>query len=349
MRSRAGARLIDWGSASSNARLVGGPGPKTTTSERDGLAEDLAQSVARAEVLVTELTQLATGTQPARAWVMSRGSWVDANLRSLERIMGPLMERLLAEHPSRKSWRSKALCTQVGGLLGYVSRKVIGQYDVFLPPDDEGIIYFVGPNVIATERKASFVPRDFRLWVSVHEVTHRAQFTSAPWLRGYLSGMLDAYLSTIDVDPKQLLTNVQRALADATGKGDLKGISMMLSVMTPEQRRIFDRMQAMMALLEGHASFVMNAVAASEIPTLAQLQRGLQDRRTGMGAMERTFQKTIGFDQKIKQYSIGEHFVREVVEAAGMDAFNQIWRGPETLPSPEEIAEPSRWLGRVRP
>jgi len=349
MGSRTGARLIDWGSASGNARLVGGGGPKTTAAERDALARDLATSVARAETLVTELTQLATGPMPARAWVMSRGTWVDANLRSLERVMNPLMARLLAEHPSRKSWRAKALGTQVGGLLGYVSRKVIGQYDVFLPPDDEGIIYFVGPNVIATERKANFDARDFRLWVAVHEVTHRAQFTGAPWLRGYLSGMLDAYLATIDIDPKQLLANVQRAFADVTEKGDMKGMSMMLSVMTPEQRRIFDKMQALMALLEGHASYVMNAVAETEIPTLEHLKRGLQDKRTGMGAMERTFQKTIGFDQKIKQYSIGEHFVQQVVEASGMEAFNQIWRGPETLPAPEEIAEPRRWLARIQP
>src|SRR5436309_4803747 len=128
---------------------------------------------------------------------MSRGEWVSTNLQGLQRLLEPLARRILTDNRHRSDLRRKALGFQVGGLLGYVSRKVLGQYDVFLPPDDEGLVYFVGPNVVDTERRFALPPRDFRLWISLHEVTHRAQFASAPWLTMYLKSLIDAYLNAI--------------------------------------------------------------------------------------------------------------------------------------------------------
>lgn len=347
MSSRAGARLIDWSSASKNARLIAGAAPKMLPGEADLVRADLRVMTARAEELVADRTGLALPPTRARAWVVGRGQWIDANLRSLERIMGPLLDRLVTGKEERKGWRSKALGAQVGGLLGYVSRKVIGQYDVFLPPDDEDLIYFVGPNVVSVERKLGFDPADFRLWVAVHEVTHRAQFTAAPWLRGYLAGMVDAYLSTIDIDPKKLIENLTRGLGDLVQRDDAQTVSLILSMMTPEQRAIFGRMQALMSVVEGHASYVMNVVGEEHIPSLPNLKKGLAKRRRS-GGMERTFQKAIGFDQKLKQYSMGEAFVARVVERSSMGHLNLVWQGPQYMPTLEEMSEPDRWLARVK-
>lgn len=346
MTSRTGARLIDWDAAARNARIVAGAAPKLADGERDRIRTDFIELTGEAELLVRDTTGLAIPPMHARAWVMGRGQWIDANLRSLERVLNPLLDRMIGDK-ERKGWRAKALGAQVGGLLGYVSRKIIGQYDVFLPPDDEDLIYFVGPNVLTIERKLGFEPHDFRLWVAVHEVTHRAQFNAAPWLRGYLAGMVDAYLSTVDVDAKKLIENIARGLADATERGDSKTAGMIMSMMSAEQKAIFARMQSLMSIVEGHASFVMNAVGEDHIPTRRRMKAGLAKRRQS-GNLERTFQKTIGFDQKIKQYTAGEAFVATIVKHAGMEGINLVWQGPSYLPTPEEFAEPQRWLARVR-
>jgi len=308
------------------------------------MRDDLTQLVGRAEGLVTDYTGLEVQGFRSRAWAMGRGDWIRQNLQGLQRLMEPLAERLLERRPDRSSFARKTLGTQVGGILGYVSRRVLGQFDVFLPPDDDGLIYFVGPNLLEVERRFALPPEDFRLWIAIHEVTHRVQFSAAPWLRGYLGDTVDAYLATVSLDSGELRQQLRRATEELRAGADLRsGIFLLLS---PEQREIFERTQAMMSLLEGHASFVMNEVAAEHVPDLARLKRALAARRSTKG-VEKTFQRAIGFDQKVAQYDAGERFVREVVAAAGMEGLNLVWHGPANLPTRDEVAEPARWITRV--
>src|ERR687888_1374133 len=210
MGSRASA-LLDWATAAETARRVGGPGLRRGPVERATIREALAELVGTAESLVTDFAGLSVPGSRSRAWVMSRGEWSAANLRALQRLLDPLAERLVPEGKGRSEIRRKALGAQLGALLGYVSRKVLGQYDVFLPPDDEGLLYFVGPNVIEVERRFALPSRDFRLWIAIHEVTHRVQFGAATWLRGYLSGQVDEYLASVQLDPHELMTQLRRA------------------------------------------------------------------------------------------------------------------------------------------
>jgi len=337
------ARLADWDAAIQLGKRVAGAGPPVPPEERARMREDLAAHVLRAEELVADFTGLHVAGFRSRAWAMGRGDWIRQNVAGFQRLMEPLAQRLLERRPTRPSIARKAVGAQAGAILGYVSRRVLGQYDVFLPPDDEGLIYFVGPNLIEAERKYALTPADFRLWVSVHEVTHRVQFSSATWLRPFLGGMVDEYLETVTLDPHQLMDQLKRAAEEAkTGAGP-GGI---LRLLSPEQRVIFDRTQAMMSLLEGHASFVMNEVGAEHIPTLPRLKRALQARRNVRG-VEHRVQRAIGFDQKVAQYDAGERFVRAVVERIGMSGFNLVWETREHLPQPGEIGDPARWIARV--
>jgi coenzyme F420 biosynthesis associated uncharacterized protein len=235
---------------------------------------------------------------------------------------------------------------QAGALFGYVARRVLGQYDVFLPPDDEGLLYFVGPNVAEVERAYHLSPRDFRLWISIHEVTHRVQFGAAPWLKGYLASQVDAYLGSISLDSRELMEQVRNAVEETRSGADLHGMGGVFLLLNPEQRQIFTQMQGMMSLLEGHASYVMNEVARDHVTDVDRMARALAARRRS-NAAERTLQRAIGFDQKLKQYDAGERFVREIVGRRDMTTFNLIWSSPEHLPSVEEIAEPERWLARL--
>jgi coenzyme F420 biosynthesis associated uncharacterized protein len=339
------AKLADWDTAIDIGRRVAGPGPSVEPADRARMREDMAALVAEAESLVTGFTGLELEGFRTRAWVMGRGDWIRQNLTGLQRILEPLAERVLAKRPDRPTISRKALGAQAGALLGYVSRRVIGQYDVFLPPDDEGLLYFVGPNVVEVERRFGLSPRDFRLWISIHEVTHRVQFSAAPWLRTQLSDLVDSYLGSVQLDSKQLIEQVHRVVDELRSSRDTRASGLML-ILTPEQRAIVERTQAMMSVLEGHASYVMNEVARDHVQDVERMRRVLAARRK-TGGFERSLQRAIGFDKKVAQYDTGERFVREVVDRAGMRSLNLVWSAADALPSNAEIADPAAWLARV--
>jgi coenzyme F420 biosynthesis associated uncharacterized protein len=284
---------------------------------------------------------------------MTRDEWLRANLRAFERVLEPFAQKVFAvERTTERTaalaeLRRKTLGVQIGGLLGYLSHKVLGQYDLFAPPDDEGVLYFVGPNVVGVERKHGFPERDFRLWLSLHEVAHRVQFAGVPWLRGHLSGLVDSYLGSVELDPKRLLESLKRAAQEVrSGATEWRGLGWLFLMMSPEQRDLFRRMQAVMSLLEGHANFVMDAVARDRIPEVATFKARLHERRN-RGGMEKAFQKAIGFDSKVRQYETGERFVAEVVERVGMGGFNRVWERDSNLPTLQEIGRPDAWVARV--
>jgi coenzyme F420 biosynthesis associated uncharacterized protein len=344
------ARLADWEAARRTGRTVSGSGPKVSHADRAVMREQLSQHVTRAEALIADFTALEVAGFRSRAWVMGRGDWIRQNLKGLQRVLEPLAQRVAEKRPEamreKPTLSRKALGVQIGGLLGYVSRRVLGQVDIFLPPDDDGLIYFVGPNLVEVERTFALSPHDFRLWVAIHEVTHRVQFSAAPWLRSELTRMVDTYLRSVSLEPKELLEQLARTVDELRSGSGASGPGGILRLLTPEQRALFERTQSMMSLLEGHASYVMNRVASDVVEDLPRLQVALA-RRRAVGGWEKRVQRAIGFDQKVAQYDSGERFVHEVVERIGMPGFNLVWAGAANLPQPGEIGDPDRWIARV--
>ena len=187
---------------------------------------------------------------------------------------------------------------------------------------------------------------------------HPQGYSARPWvmsrpewidanLRGFLTDQIETYLSAMEVDPKRLLEALKRAVEEVR-KGGKKAQDLIFLLMTPEQRAVLERVQGVMSLLEGHANFVMDRVGTNTIAEAARMRRSLQARRHASG-IERTFQRVIGFESKIRQYDVGEKFVAEVVEAAGMDAFNRVWESEANLPTMAEVMKPADWLARVAP
>lgn len=344
------ARLADWDAALRTGRTVSGSGPKVSHADRAVMREQLTHHVTQAETLIAAFTGLEVAGFRSRPWAMGRGDWVRQNLKGLQRMLEPLAERIAEKRPEalrdKPTFSRKALGVQIGGLLGYVSRRVLGQVDIFLPPDDDGLIYFVGPNLVEVERAFALPPHDFRLWVAIHEVTHRVQFSAAPWLRSELTRMVDAYLKSVSLDPKELLDQLIRTVDELRPGSGTSGPGGILRLLTPEQRALFERTQSMMSLLEGHASYVMNQVTADVVDDLPRLQSALA-RRRAVGGWEKRLQRTIGFDQKVAQYDSGERFVRDVVDRIGMQGFNLVWAEAANLPQPGEIGDPGRWIARV--
>jgi coenzyme F420 biosynthesis associated uncharacterized protein len=345
----AAEKLIDWRTARVVGEQVAGKGTPMSAVERARLLEDFGEVVPEAEALVREFTGLASGEYRARPWVMTRAQWLQANLRGFERILEPFASKVVTNRSdgALAGVRRNVLAAQVGGLLGYLGHRVLGQYDLFLPADDDGLIYFVGPNIAGVERKFGFPPRDFRLWLSLHEVSHRLQFAGTPWLRGYLLGLMDTYLNTVEIDPGWFVHAFKRGIDEVrSGSAEYRGFGWIFLLMTPEQREMVRQMQAMMSLLEGHGNFVMDEVSRGRLQAAESFRATLHERRTKAG-VEKAFQKAIGFDVKVRQYALGETFVAEVVREGGMDTFNRVWEKAANLPTMEEIARPRDWVARV--
>ena len=344
----ASERLIDWGAADRVGRTVAGLGQTLSPVERARLVEDFSELVPEAEAMVQEFTGLQPGSQRSRAWVMTRGQWLHQNLRGFERVLEPFAKKLVGNRPdgALAGVRRNILGAQLGALLGYLGHRVLGQYDMFLPPDDDGLLYFVGANVAGVESKHGFAPHDFRLWICLHEVTHRLQFGGAPWLRGYLTGLMDSYLSSVELDPSWLMERLRAALDEVrTGRVE-RGFGWVFILMSPDQRDMVKKMQAAMSLLEGHSNYAMDEVGRDRIPDSESFRETLHERRNRVG-LERAFQRAIGFDVKVRQYALGERFTRKVIEEVGMERFNRVWEEPSSLPTMDEIRHPAGWVARV--
>jgi coenzyme F420 biosynthesis associated uncharacterized protein len=344
----AAANLLDWGAAAGIGRRVAGPGPVTGAAERARLVDDFEDAVGEADDLVQELTGLRLPGPASRPWVMSRGEWVAQNLRGFERLLEPAAARLVGWRPEGGTapLRRRLLAAQVGAILGYLGRKVLGQYDLFLPPDDRDVIYFVGPNVVELERRHRFSRRDFRRWIAFHEVTHRVQFEGVPWLRGYISAQVDSLLGTLDLDARTLLDRLRRVREELAEDATWREMGILFVLMTPEQRETFRRMQALMSLLEGHGNYVMDRLSTSRVQGAGRMRQTLQRRRHRQG-FDRMVQRAVGLDVKVRQYDLGERFVAEVSALAGPQGFSRVWERSENLPTLEEVARPADWVARV--
>jgi coenzyme F420 biosynthesis associated uncharacterized protein len=339
---------VDWETAAAVASRLAGTGPVIGPAHRAALGESLAEVVAEAEAAVAGFTGLHLQGPPTRPWVMRRDEWIVQNLRGFEGVLEPVTQRLLGPRLQgpMAPLRRKALAVQVGALLGYLGRKVLGQYDLFLPPDDRDLLYFVGPNVIEIERRYRFPPRDFRLWLALHEVAHRLQFDGTGWLRGYLTGLVDEYLGTIELDVRALLDGLRRAREEARRNPRSREMGFLFLLMTPAQRETFRKMQALMSVLEGHGNFVMDSLSEGRVRGADRMRQTLQQRRHRRG-LERAMQRAVGIDVKVRQYDQGERFVAEAVALAGEEGFARVWESPEHLPTLEEIVRPRDWVERV--
>jgi coenzyme F420 biosynthesis associated uncharacterized protein len=277
--------------------------------------------------------------------VVDRAGWVQANADGFATVLAPIVDKLSGgKEPSRFTHAvgSRITGTEVGGLLGFLAGKVLGQFDPFFAPT--GRLLLVAPNIVHVERELDVDPQDFRLWVCLHEETHRVQFTATPWLGDHLLGEMHGIADTIE--PSGFLDDGFSRLAEAV-KGGVRGGNLLDAVSTPEQKEIVDRITGVMSLLEGHADVVMDGVGPTVIPTVKDIRKKFTKRRAGVGVLDRTLRRLLGLDAKMAQYRDGAIFVRAVVDKAGMAEFNAVWERPENLPTKAEIGDPDAWISRV--
>lgn len=339
--------VVDWELALRVGRAVAGAGPQVTQATRDSVRSDFEEFVRVADGLVTDFTGLRPPEPAGKPIVLDRAGWIGVNIESFRGLLKPLGERFQSIRAGGKLGRM-AMGLQLGLLLGYLSQKVLGQYDLLLATGGAGRVYFVGPNVVAAERRWTFSPHDFRLWIALHEVTHRTQFVAVPWLRDHVGGLVERYISTAEIDAKRVreaIANIRSIIAQ--GPQAWKRVNLLTLFLSPAQLEIVTKMQSLMTVVEGHGNFVMDRVGATHIPTFATMKESLQAQREHASIAERTLQKAMGLDMKYAQYSQGEAFVAAVADTSGMDGVNLVWERAENLPTIPELSDPNAWLSRV--
>jgi coenzyme F420 biosynthesis associated uncharacterized protein len=348
---------VDWELARRVAARVSGADPFQGSYQLDSLVPDFEELTAEAEELVARETGLRSAAGPARVRVTDRAGWVAANVRSFQRLIAPLTDRLLVA-PDGTPRRSpgavarRVAGVEVGTMLGWMSTRVLGQYDLLLledeNPAEQDLVYFVGTNVLALERRYAFPPREFRLWLALHESTHRAQFTGVPWLSGYYRSLVEAVLESVDPDPGRLAEALRRAVAETrAGNNPLDEGGLIGLLASDAQRHTLGRIGGLMALLEGHGDVTMDRAGAERIPSAPRFSRVLRARRAARSGPASLVRKLVGFEAKLRQYELGEAFIAEVEAVGGPGLVARVWEGPENLPTMAEIRAPSTWLERM--
>ncbi|MGA7270334.1 MAG: zinc-dependent metalloprotease [Acidimicrobiia bacterium] len=335
------------------AARVAGSHPLDGTYVLDRLVSDMAAYTSQASGMVTEATRL-PAADAASVEVVSRVEWVDRNLASFGHLLEPA-ERRIAERlevSGRLGATTAALAHQVvsaetGLLLGFLSRRVLGQYELVLPTGDRGdTVAYVGINLIDLERRHQFRPAEFRLWVALHEMTHRAQFVGVPWMADHFLSLVQTLISQAVPEPGRL-ARVMGEIMDARSQDrpiiDERGLVGLFA--SPEQRHTLDEVQALMSLLEGHGHVVMDRIGSEIFRGHARMARILKARRSDPRT-QLLFRLT-GLEMKMRQYEQGEAFVLAVERQSGWEALDRVWSGPDALPTLDEISDPSSWLRRV--
>ncbi|WP_240181677.1 zinc-dependent metalloprotease [Nocardioides sp. 616] len=342
-----GTPMIDWDLAVRVGSRVAGDGPEIGAGQADAVVAELRAGATRSTGLVRDFTGLEAGSATAPVLVVDRAGWVQANADGFATIIEPLAGKLMTGKSAPGGFGhavgSRVTGAEVGLLLGFLGGKVLGQFDPFFAPS--GRLLLVAPNVVAVEREIGADPHDFRLWVCLHEETHRVQFTAVPWMREHLFSLMSQITGT--VEPDVVLTDLVRRASELVRGAREGGAGLMGVLGTPEQRAVLDQVTGVMSLLEGHADVVMDGVGPSVIPSVSEIRQKFNVRRGGVGTLDRLLRRLLGLDAKMAQYRDGAAFVRQVVDKVGMADFNAVWAEPANLPTKDEIHQPQAWISRV--
>jgi coenzyme F420 biosynthesis associated uncharacterized protein len=344
--------MVDWSLARQVARLAAGSG------EQPGADPDVVALCGEMEGHVAAYTRLEPATPVPAPELVGRGEWASVNLDALAGMLDPVAERLEGRMEfagplagALKAGASATVAAEAGLVMGYVSQRVLGQYEVSLlggeaPPR----LLFVGPNLRKAVRELEVEPESFHRWICAHELTHVFQFQGVAWLRDHLSGMVREYLSTVDIRIERgaagglpSMPNLTR-LVDAFREGGLAAL-----VQNKEQRALMARMQSSMAVVEGYSEHVMDAIADDAIPGRDELRAAMDARRRSRSAPARIIERLLGLDFKLRQYEQGKRFCDAVAAQAGMEGLNRVWDSPAALPTAEELEQPQAWLERLGP
>lgn len=352
--TRPASGLIDWEQARQTALRLS-QWEQALVDNRAFRREQYARMVALSEPLIADYLGVRLPEPVSRIFVFDRREWLEANIVSFSQLFRPIEEMYEKNGGGRGALgvlmndvSSKLLGVQIGGLLGYLAQRVLGQYDLSLLSAEAtgGSLYFVEPNIARVQQQLGLSDEDFRLWITLHEMTHAFEFEAYPWVRTYFRELLEQNFALVSgqmLSSGNSLVDMLMRLLQGIGSGQ----HWIETVLTPEQRAVFDRIQALMSLIEGYGNHVMNAVGRRLLPSFNQIEQQIAQRQRQRTMLDQMVFRLTGLDLKLAQYQQGEAFVNAVVAARGIQFASRVWERPDNLPSMDEIRNPGQWIVRM--
>ncbi len=346
--------IIDWDQARSVALAVA-QWEQNPVQDRAFRSEQYMRLVRQSEPLIAAYLGVQLPEPISRVYVHDRREWLEANFISFEQLFAPIeaiYERSSTQNVASRlvaELNGRLLGAQMGGLLGFLARRVLGQYDLsLLSPDPaaSGALYFVEPNIARVQTKLGLNDEEFRLWIALHEATHAFEFEAYPWVRQHFRGLLQEYFDELNLQLEGLGSSLPQILL-RLAQGQASGKHWIELVLTPEQRRIFEQLQALMSIVEGYGNHVMNAVGKQLLPSFEQIEQRVAQRQSSRTLLEQAFNRITGLDLKLAQYQQGEAFINVVVHERGSAFAHRVWERPEHLPTMDEIRNPHSWIARI--
>jgi coenzyme F420 biosynthesis associated uncharacterized protein len=349
------SRLIDWDQAR-NVALRVSQWEQAPVDNRPFRREQYDRLVKQSEPLIAEYLNVKLPQPVGQVYVFDRREWLEANFNSFEKLFAPIEEIYERNGGSRGALagvvgqlNGTIIGAQVGALLGFLARRVLGQYDLsLLSPDPavRGSLYFVEPNIARVQGKLGLNDEDFRLWIALHETTHAFEFEAYPWVRDYFNELLRTYFDQLNNQLESLGGSLGQLISRVL-EGRTNGKHWIEMMLTPEQRELFDKIQALMSIVEGYGNHIMNAVGRQLLPSFDQIEQRVAQRQQNKTLFEQIFNRVTGMDLKLAQYQQGEAFVNAVVAKRGGAFAHRVWERRENLPTMEEIRNPDAWISRI--
>jgi coenzyme F420 biosynthesis associated uncharacterized protein len=348
------AGLVDWSLVRRMALQASQSQQAPVRNRLEARAEYTAM-VRRSEPLIAEYLNVDLPEPIQRIHVVDRSEWLEANITNFAELF-KFIEEIYRQNATPRTVgamitagiNQRVMSIQVGVLLGVLARKVLGQYDLSLlaPEPTSGALYFVEPNIARVQQGLGIDAHDFRLWIALHETTHAYEFEAYPWVREHFNGLLRRYFDQLNDQLQSLRGGVGQLVARIMENWG-KGQHWMEMVLTPDQRKIFNELQALMSLVEGYSNHIMNAIGKEILPNFEEIERRIEERKANRPVLEQLFNRVTGMDLKLAQYAEGQKFVDFVVEQRGVPFATRVWERAENLPSLEEIRNPARWITRI--
>jgi len=377
--------LVNWELAADLAGRLTPPGPrlsKTEAAEVVGGLREAAVAAVEPILVTTEMRPAANLPQDSfgKVAVVDRSGWAATNLMMMSQVAEPALAAVGEALPSSPV-TPYAAAAEVAAMMAVMAPRVLGQFDPYsilgspapgetnsellgasahetASPAQRGQLLLIAPNVAEVERSLDVNHEDFRLWVALHEQTHGLHFAAAPWLAPHLYQMIGGLMRAVSEKTAQTAQgNAWEKFLNALGLArdvfnsmvHTDGPSPLEALLGPAQQEAFGTISATMALLEGHADVMMDEVGPAVVPSVTEIREKFEKRRDGVGQAKAgvMLRRLMGMDAKLAQYRDGAAFVRGVEKLVGRDGFNAIWAGPENLPKPQEIENPSLWVRRV--
>ncbi|MBK5332191.1 MAG: zinc-dependent metalloprotease [Ilumatobacteraceae bacterium] len=338
---------IDWRRAEQIATSIAGRHP-----DLGGAAfVDFEHMIPQLEDQIEATTGLRSLAGPAVVQVIDRPDWIRANIASFQHLLAPVLDEWSAKMPSNglaANISSQLVGGELGALLGWMSTRVLGQYDLLVGRDDDDAVYMVGPNLAAMERRFGFDPGEFRTWVLLHELTHRAQFTGVPWMKAHFTDLVDVSVRMANPDPHRIAEAIREAFNDRDrARQQVRDSGVFGLIASAEQRDVIQQIAGLMSLLEGHGDVTMSRAAGDLVSSAGRFSAVLQARRRRTNPLTRLMLRLTGIEGKLNQYAAGERFIAAIEGERGSRAVDVCWQSEANLPSMEEIRNPRRWLDRM--